>query len=45
MRFALAATGLRIALNDLADLIGERLDCEQRDPDLVFQKFAGLHTV
>jgi hypothetical protein len=41
----LAATGLSIALDDLADLIGDRLDCEDRSPDVVFKKFAELHTV
>jgi hypothetical protein len=41
----LAATGLRIALVDLAALIGERLKCEKRDPELVFRKFEDLHSV
>jgi hypothetical protein len=41
----LAATGLSIALTDLANLIGDRLDCEDRSPQVVFQTFAELHTV
>jgi hypothetical protein len=41
----LAATGLSIALSDLADLIGDRLDCKDRSPEVVFQTFAELHSV
>jgi hypothetical protein len=41
----LAANGLSIALDDLADLIGDRLECEDRSPDVVFQKFVELHRV
>jgi hypothetical protein len=41
----LTATSLQIALKDFADLVGERLDCEDRTPTAVFQKFAELHTV
>jgi hypothetical protein len=39
----LSATGLRIALEDLADLIGERLQCRERSPEKVFRVFAELH--
>ena len=39
----LAAEGLGIALQDLADLIGDRLKCKTRAPDLVFREFAALH--
>jgi hypothetical protein len=41
----LAATGLSIALNDLAELIGDRLKCQDRSPEVVFQTFAELHSV
>jgi hypothetical protein len=40
----LAATSLSIALNDMAELIGERLDGQDRAAEAVFQKFAELHT-
>ncbi len=40
----LAAEGLGIALRDLADLLGDRLQCEDRTPEKVFQRFADLHT-
>jgi hypothetical protein len=40
----LAATALRIGLQDLAELIGDRLDCEDRRPETVFRVFAELHT-
>ena len=41
----LAAQGLHIALRDLADLIGSRLDAEDRAAEAVFKKFAALHSV
>jgi hypothetical protein len=40
----LAARTLRIALDDLADLIGDRLHCRDRAPEAVFRTFAELHT-
>lgn len=40
----LAAAGLILALGDLAELIGTRLQCQTRDPETVFQTFAELHT-
>jgi hypothetical protein len=39
----LATAALRIALNDLADLIGDRLDCQDRAPETVFRTYAELH--
>jgi hypothetical protein len=40
----LAATALRVALEDLAALIGDRLKCRDREPMAVFRAFADLHT-
>lgn len=40
----LAAAGLMVALADLAELIGSRLQCRTRDPESVFRTFAELHT-
>jgi hypothetical protein len=40
----LAAAGLRIALDGLAELIGEGLECDKREPELVLRKFEDLHT-
>jgi hypothetical protein len=40
----LAATGLCVALEDLAALIGDRLKCQDRTPKAVFRAFADLHT-
>lgn len=39
----LAARALRTALDDLAKLIGERLDLKDRSPEKVFRAFADLH--
>ena len=39
----LAGAGLGIALRDLVDLIGERLECEDGTPQAVFREFAELH--
>jgi len=41
----LAATGLSIALSDLAKLVDDRLNCKDRSPDEVFRIFAEMHTV
>ena len=40
----LAAAGLMVALGDLAELNGSRLQCQTRDPESVFRTFAELHT-
>jgi hypothetical protein len=40
----LSASGLLVALEDLAALIGDRLKCEDRAPKAVFRAFAELHT-
>ena len=40
----LAAAGLMVALGDLAELIGSRLQCQTRDPESVFRTLAELHT-
>lgn len=40
----LSATGLQIALEDLALLIGDRLGCRDRTPRAAFRAFADLHT-
>ena len=43
-RVRLAATGLAIALEDLAELLGHRLKCKDKSPAVVFRAFAELHT-
>ena len=40
----LTCTGLTVALQDLAALIGDRLECEDHSPDTVFRVFAELHS-
>ena len=40
----IAASGLAIALDDLAVLLGNRLRCRDRSPAEVFRMFAELHT-
>lgn len=40
----IAATGLAIALDDLAALLGNRLGSKDRSPAAVFRTFAELHT-
>jgi len=39
----LASSGLLVALEDLAALIGDRLQCANREPRTVFRAFADLH--
>jgi Ion channel len=43
-RVRLTTAGLAIALEALADLLGNRLDCEDRSPEAVFRTFTELHT-
>ena len=40
----LASAGLRIALQDLADLVGDRLVSDYKTPEAVFRRFGELHT-
>ncbi len=40
----LTAAALRIALDDLAQLIGDRLNCTDRAPEAVFKRFAQMHS-
>src|SRR5690242_12826637 len=39
----LAATGLHIALRDVAELVGNRLKCRNREPEAVFKAYQELH--
>jgi Ion channel len=40
----LSATALNMALADLSELVGKRLDCTHRPPEAIFREFAHLHS-